>query len=210
MKKNVIKKIFHILDEFVYYCVLFPILVISVVIVYKSLKYPEKIPDAFGYELFIILDEYMDDFLDFGDLVITKKIPSQNLNVGDVIAFRNDDNIVTIHKISAKEQEIQKNKETDEEKQTIMFTMQTSKNETLDTKYVSEEKVEGIVVKKISKLGYIILLIQEPKFLALIIIIILIIGLIVYYIAQQLDFKDMRKMQELEKLEQNNKEEKNT
>ena len=197
-RKNFIRNIFHLLDDFAYYCLIFPLLIVSVIIVYQSLRYPEKIPDAFGYKLFIILDQYMDESLDFGDLVFTKNILPQNLNIEDIIAYRNNDNTVTIHKIIDKKEETQLNDITGEEKTIINFRLKSSENELRNGEYVSEDKIEGIIVKKIAKVGYILFLIQDFRVLALIIIIILIIGLIIYYIAQQLDLRDMKKMQELE------------
>ena len=84
------------------------------------------------------------------------------------------------------------------------FTMQTATNETLDTKYVEDEKVEGILVKRIAKIGTIIMFIQKPIHLLIIIAIIIVIGAFVYFIAAKLDKRDILKMEEIKTTNQTN------
>ena len=47
----------------------------------------------------MIFDKYMDDSIEYGDLVVTKNIEANKLKTGNTIAFRNNMNTVTIHKI---------------------------------------------------------------------------------------------------------------
>ena len=203
-KQSNFKRIKNIIGDVIYYAILLPLIIITLMVVYQSIAYPDKIPNIFGYKLFMILDDKMDETVEYGDLVFTKNIDCNILKKGNIIAFRNGVNTVTIHEIINIEEKIEIDQETNEEKMKKTFTMQTATNETLDTKYVEDEKVEGIVVKKIAKIGTIIMFIQKPIHLLIIIAIILVIGAFVYFIAAKLDKRDMLKMEEIKTTNQTN------
>jgi len=112
------------------------------------------------------------------------------LKINDIIAFRNGTNTVTIHKILSIEEEMEKDSNKEKMKPVRTFTMNTLKNETLDTKYVKDDKVEGIMINKIPKIGEVLYLIQQPLIMIPIGCVILVIGLIWIYIAQELDEKE--------------------
>ena len=173
-------KVLLILEDIIFYIILIPLITINVIILFQVITEPDKIPDIFGYKMFMVLDGNMDTSIEYGDLVFTKNVYAHKLKVNDVVAFRNHTNKVTIHRIS--------NKKIEEED--ITFTMITAQNEVGDTKYVKGEQVEGILIHRIPKIGLIILIIQEPPVMVLIVCVILIIGLIAYYIAQELDKRD--------------------
>ena len=195
-KKNTLVKIWNVIENVVYYIILIPLIIVTLMIVFQEIKYPDKIPNVFGWKLFIIMDEYMDDSVKKGDLVFTKNVDTLSLNNGNVIAFRNGTNTVTIHKIIDIKEEQKQDEVTKEERIVRTFTMKTLENETQDTRVITDSKVEGILRKRIPKLGLIILLMQKPIVLAIIIGIILLIGLICLYIAKKLDLKDERIEQE--------------
>ena len=203
-KQSNFKRIRNIIGDVIYYVILIPLIIITLMVVYQSITYPDKIPNIFGYKLFMILDDKMDETVEYGDLVFTKNIDCNILKKGNIIAFRNGVNTVTIHKIIDIEEKKEIDQETNEEKMKKTFTMQTATNETLDTKYVEDEKVEGILVKRIAKIGTIIMFIQKPIHLLIIIAIILVIGAFVYFIAAKLDKRDMLKMEEIKTTNQTN------
>ena len=203
-KQSNFKRIRNIIGDVFYYVILIPLIIITLMVVYQSIAYPDKIPNIFGYKLFMILDDKMDETVEYGDLVFTKNIDCNILKKGNIIAFRNGVNTVTIHEIIDIEEKKEIDQETNEEKMKKTFTMQTATNETLDTKYVEDEKVEGILVKRIAKIGTIIMFIQKPIHLLIIIAIILVIGAFVYFIAAKLDKRDMLKMEEIKTTNQTN------
>lgn len=192
-QENNKKSIASIVENIIYVCVLVPLIVITISIVFQLIVYPKKIPHIFGYKIFMIFDKYMDDSVEYGDLVVTRNIEANKLKTGNTIAFRNNMNTVTIHKIINIEEET--------------LIMNTLKNETLDTKKVKKEKVEGILVYRIPKLGEIIYYIQQPWAIIAIGSIILIIGLIWIYIAQELDEKEKRQLEQKNMQEQEDKKE---
>lgn len=180
---NVKTKKIKILD-IIYYIVVIPLLIIEISIVFQKIKSPDIIPNVFGYKMFMILDGKMDKHVEDGDLIISKNYDVDLLEIGDVIAFRNDFDTVTIHEISNIEQE----------KNSKKFTMKTLKNETNNTKYVEDKRVEGLIVNKIPKLGLILFTLQKPITLLIVMAVIFTIGGIAYFIAGKLDEKEEKKV----------------
>ena len=193
-KKN--KRITNVKDaieDTIYICILAPLVFITIRIVLINLTQPNIIPDIFGYKIFMIFDDSMDESIKYGDLVITRNINPQNLKVNDLMAFRNAMNTVTIKRINYINKIEEFDKDTNENKTKKIFSMNVSENATSDIKSVSEENVEGLLVYKISKLGIIIYFIQQPLAMVGISCIILSFGLVWIYIAQELDERENRK-----------------
>ena len=174
MKNNRKRTKNEIIEDVIFYVFIMPLVVITAAILLQTIIHPERIPNVFGYKMFIILDGNMEQSISYGDLTFTKNIDTNKLRVNDIIAFRNAEKKVTLHKIA----------DITEEKMEKTFVMETTANETKDTKYVKEEAVEGILVKKIDKIGLIIMYLQEPFVFIFLTCFILIIGLILYYNAQ--------------------------
>ena len=192
------KSIGNIIENIIFLIILIPLCIVTINIAIQVFIKPDDIPNIFGYKIFMILDDYMDDSVTFGDLVITKNINVNTLENGNIIAFRNDENTVTIHKIIDIEE-----KTNEENIITRTFTMNTLPGETLDTKYVKDEKVEGILIKIIPKLGAIIFFIQQPLAMIGIASIIAMCGTIWIFIAEQLDKRDEERLkQQKEKQEE--------
>lgn len=82
-----------------FYFVAIVIVFTSVMVIYKSLMYPDKIPDIFTYKPFIILDNNIEGNMEYGDLAITQMIDAEKIKKGDIIAYRNKDNFIIIKKI---------------------------------------------------------------------------------------------------------------
>lgn len=182
MKKSVnivLKTISYIFDMMFLLLVLI-VFSVSCMIIFKTITKPYEVPDIFSYKPFILLDENMDDSLKYGDLVITKIVNTGDLKIGDLIAYRNNENFVTMHRI---EDII----EQDNEK---TFTMKIVQNEVSTAKNVKEDNVEGIFINRYSNVGSWLMFIQDPFGLLFIVSIILIIGVIAYYVAEKLDKRE--------------------
>ena len=208
-KTPILVKIGVILENILYYLVLIPLVIITLRIVYLQIVEPDRIPDVFGWKIFMILDGKMDENIEYGDLVFTKNIDPNILKNNDLIAFRTPRNTVVLHRITDITTEYKMDEKTKEERDIRTFTLKAAENETNDTKTVQDSKVEGILRKRIPKVGLIILFIQQPLALFGIICIILIIGLICLYIAEKLDERDeerKRMQKELEEKQQQEKE----
>ena len=197
---EILKRIIQIFEAIIDDIVLVPLTIIAIILICQSIVNPDKVPNVFGYKIFMIMDENMDESLQYGDLVFTKNIVAEEVKIGDLVAFRNEQNKITIHKVI----EIGESLSIDEDSKMEIFTMETLENEDDVGKNVSGDRIEGKVIRAISKIGLIIMIIQEPLVTFIIIIFILIIGLIIYYIAQELDLRDIRLKEEMSKKEDNN------
>lgn len=175
-----------LLEDIIFYVIIIPLILISITIIWQRLTEPDKIPDILGYKMFVVLDGDMDQAIEYGDLIFTHNIAPENLEKSNLIAFRNNTNKVTIHRII-------KITEDDIGRQ---FEMQNSVNEVGDTKCVKENQVEGLIIHRIPNIGIILYKIQEPYIILILIGIVLLIGIVAYYIAGRLDKRDMKKATE--------------
>lgn len=178
--KIILSKLGSLMENIIYFVILIPLVIITLNIVFQQINNPDKVPDIFGWKMFMILDENMDESIKKGDLVFTENIDSNELNVGDIVAFMNDINTVKIHKITdILEGKVEK-----------IFVMQTQEDEIDNKIQVKSSKIEGVVKNKIPYVGSIILFIQQPLSILIIIGVIIMIGLICLYIAKKLDKRD--------------------
>ena len=175
-----------LLEDIIFYVIIIPLILISITIIWQRLTEPDKIPDILGYKMFVVLDGDMDQAIEYGDLIFTHNIAPENLEKSNLIAFRNNTNKVTMHRII-------KITEDDIGRQ---FEMQNSVNEVGDTKCVKENQVEGLIIHRIPNIGIILYKIQEPYIILILIGIVLLIGIVAYYIAGRLDKRDMKKATE--------------
>ena len=175
-----------LLEDIIFYVIIIPLILICITIIWQRLTEPDKIPDILGYKMFVVLDGDMDQAIEYGDLIFTHNIAPENLEKSNLIAFRNNTNKVTIHRIV-------KITEDDIGRQ---FEIQNSVNEVGDTKYVKENQVEGLIIHRIPNIGIILYKIQEPYIILILIGIVLLIGIVAYYIAGRLNKRDMKKATE--------------
>lgn len=90
------EKIGKTISTVIYILILLPLIIALVRIAYQKVFYPEMIPDIFGYKMFVIFDENMDESLKYGDLVITYNKNLNDIKNSELIAYRNNFNTVTI------------------------------------------------------------------------------------------------------------------
>lgn len=184
------KKVIRIVENIILTIIFVPLIIIAIRISYQSIFYPEKIPDIFGYKMFFIFDENMDQNLKYGDIAITYNKKVDDLKENNLIAFRNNMDTVTIHRINKITEE--KNRDN---KNTKIFIMNAVQNETIDTKFVKEEKVEGVVVNRIPKIGVTIYFLQQPIVILVISFCIIAVGGVCIYFAGKLDKKEMQELE---------------
>lgn len=182
--KTTEKKHIYLLEDIIFYLIIIPLIIVAIIIIHQRLVNPNKIPNIFGYKMFIVLDDNMDKSVKYGDLVFTHNIEPKNLEQNDLIAFRNNTNKVTIHRII----------KISEDNIGRQFEMQNSTNEVGDTKYIRDEQVEGIIIYRIPKIGLILFEIQEPYVILILIVIVMLIGLGAYNVAGILDKRDIKKL----------------
>ena len=94
MKKNIIKGL-----KITLFSLLAIILVILLIFVVKAEINSEKYPDFMGYKPMVTLSGSMKPNIMVGDLVVVKDLEDKELKENDIIAFRNNDDTITIHRI---------------------------------------------------------------------------------------------------------------
>lgn len=162
------------------------LLLFDVIIVIKSKTNPDKVPGIFGYKPFIVLSGSMMSKIEVGDLVFVKETDATTLKENDIIAFKDDENLVTTHRII---NVINENGE-------ISFETKGDSNNVKDEKRVYPKDIEGIYVFKIEKLGKFILYLQEPQGFSIMMLAILIIGAIMFMMDNRKASKEGKKLDE--------------
>lgn len=174
--------------------IMVPILLINIYIIVKANTNPDEIPGVFGYKPMIVMSGSMETSIYTGDLIFTKVVDPETLKEGDIIAFREEDNYVTTHRIISI-------KEVNGEK---YFETKGDNNNTADQNLVSFEAVEGIYISRIAGLGNVLMFLQQPLGLAVVLLVILVVGIIVFAITGSSSNKktdyDEKLIQELEQL----------
>lgn len=186
-KKGIISKIFKIL----FFTIAIIILVIAGTIMYKANTNPNKVPDVFGYKPMIVLSGSMETSIHTGDLVFVKIVDTTTLKENDVIAFRNEENTVTTHRIVEIVYENGKQ----------YFKTKGDANNAEDMNLVEMEDVEGIYVGRIARAGNFLMFMQKPIVLFTVLLVILVIGLIWLYAINKRDEKEYRKEYEKDRQE---------
>ena len=169
MKKiiNVLKTLFIIL--------LSVILIMNVYIIIQTKTNPDKVPSMFGYKPFIVLSGSMEKEINIGDLVFVKQVDVKDLKVNDIIAFRDNENLVTTHRII---KEIKLNNQR-------CFRTKGDSNNTQDQEVICGKQIEGKYQGKIAKVGKMIMFIKEPIGFTVIMLSILIISILIYFISSK-------------------------
>jgi signal peptidase I, archaeal type len=168
------------------------ILTISTIIVFFSLvilisayRNPEHVPDFFGYKPLIVLSGSMEKEIYTGDLVVAKVVNIEELNKGDIVAFKNYEEdgtfFVTTHRIV---DVITENAEKE-------FITKGDNNNVNDEKPVKLENVEGKYLFRISGLGTVAMLLKTGLGLAIFFISIIAIFLVIFIIKRWVYDKDI-------------------
>lgn len=151
------------------------ILVLNIYIMVQANLSPNKVPSVFGYKPFVVLSGSMESKISVGDLVFVKSIDVNELNINDIIAFRDNDNLITTHRI-VDEVEINNQR---------CFKTKGDSNNTEDVGTFCKGQIEGKYEGKISKAGNIIMFIQKPLGFIVMMLSILIVCMFIYFISSR-------------------------
>lgn len=184
-RKQSIKKTGLIL-KIIFFIITIPLLTISLIIMIKARMYPDKVPDVFGYKPMIVLSGSMETSIYTGDLVFVKMVDPSTLNENDIIAFRNETNTVTTHRII----------EIINENGNRLFRTKGDNNSSSDISPVSSEVIEGVYVSKISGLGNVLMFLKEPKSLIILLLFTLVLGLIWIQVMEKNENREKQKEDE--------------
>lgn len=181
-----------ILYYILFLVIVLPFLIFNLTLIIKSKLYPDKIADFMGYKPFIVMSGSMETTINIGDLVIVKKVNSSSIHIGDIIAFKNG-NIVISHRV----------KEVINDSGTYKFKTKGDNNNVTDDFIVNSDAIEGIFVNKIPGLGSILLFLGKPIGLLMVILVIIIVSTALYFVKFGYSTKDAELMREFQEFKRN-------
>ena len=180
-----------------------PILLINIYIMIQANNNNDKVPSVFGYKPFIVLSGSMETKIHVGDLIITKEINPETLKVNDVIAFRDQENTVTTHRII---DVVEKNGVT-------YFITKGDNNNTQDQNLVEYKDVEGLYVTRIPGIGNMLNELSKPTTVVIVGLGLTVIFILAFQISnnkyknqERQEFLEYKKMKEKEQKEKEAKE----
>lgn len=132
--------------------ILLSILAINIHITIQAKNNENVVPSVFGYRPFFVLSGSMEKEIHKGDLIITKIIEPSTLKINDVIAFRDEENTVTTHRII----------DMIERDGNTFFVTKGDNNNTQDQNLVEYKDVEGIYVGRVPLVGTILNELAKP------------------------------------------------
>lgn len=144
-------KTFRTIINILLILIMLPILFVSVVILINSYMNPDEVPSFFDWKPFIVLSGSMETEIYPGDIALVKEVDIGNLKVGDIIAFKQGDTVIT-HRIV----------EMTEENGKQVFSTKGDNNNEKDQFIVNEEDIEGLYQFKIKGLGNVAMFLQTP------------------------------------------------
>lgn len=187
--------------KYIFFIITIPLLIMSCIIIYKANKYPDKIPDICGIKPMIVLSGSMETEIYTGDVAFVKNVDTKTLKKEDIIAFRNEDNKVTTHRIV----------EIIEKEGQTYFRTKGDNNNAEDANLVKESDVEGIYFARVAGLGNFLMFMQEPVGLAVVLLGVLVVGLLILRMMDKLEDdkndeeykKEFEEFKKMKKAEQN-------
>ncbi len=188
-KKNLRKKAKNI----VICIIVLPLLLYNISLVVQAIVDSSETPSFFGIKTYVVISGSMEPEIQIGDIVVAKNAKNENLNVGDIICFRQGQSVVT-HRIS------QKNEEGDD----INYKTKGDNNNAEDTGTITKREIEGKVIKIIPKLGKVSLMLQNKIAIVVIIVIFYIYLMHAHKINQKKDERNFKRLKyENEKANEN-------
>lgn len=153
--KNISRKICTVIG--VILCIVFGFLLIcNLTIIIKGTIAPDKPPEIFGHTPLVVFSGSMSgdasDHIEVGDLIFVGDVESEDLKVGDIIAFMQGKTVVTHRIIEIKTGLDGK----------LLFSTKGDANNTKDTEPVSEDDLIGIYKARIPKVGDFAIFMQTP------------------------------------------------
>lgn len=182
--------------------ILIPILIINIFIMIQANSNKDKVPEVFGYKPFMVLSGSMETKIHKGDLIITKDVNPETLKEDDIIAFRDQQDTVTTHRII---EIVEKDGQT-------YFITKGDNNDSQDKNLVEYDDVEGIYVARIPGLGSIMDTLAQPTTIVILVLGVTVIFVIAFSISNKkerdierqefLEYKRMKEKEEKDKQEE--------
>ncbi len=194
-RKKTTEKIKNLVTVLIY-IIIIPFVIYTVTLLIQSLINPNQTPSFFGIKTYVIVSGSMEPELNIGDIAVVKETSQNELQIGDIISFRQGQSVVThrIYNIIEKDGVTQ-------------YETKGDNNNAKDPWIVEYELIEGKQSIKIPYIGNFILFLQDGYN---IIIIILLIYLYFLISGNSRRKKNERNIKRIEYEEQNKLEKEKT
>lgn len=163
-------------------CVLVIFIGYSLFLIISSNVNKDKIPDIFGYKPFFVVSGSMADTINTGDLIIVKEVNENEIKKGDIIAFKYEDYVVTHRVVNVINDD-----------NGLYFKTKGDNNNLEDDFNVKPDSLEGIMVKRIPKIGSVLMFMATPSGTIIIILLAVIIFGFCYYAFSKSNEKELLK-----------------
>lgn len=191
-KRGIVNFIINSTIAIITIIIVFVITALAVIYV-KTNKNTMEIADFMGYKPIICISNSMEDEFQVGDIIINKKVPENEINIGDIITF-NENGTVIMHRVK----EIKY-----DENGNIGYITKGDSNNTIDENIVKYTDVEGKYYYMIPKIGNLILMLQKPQVFLIALFIPMAILVICYkIILSRKELKELRKSKLLKRLQE--------
>lgn len=132
------------------YIILIPLLIYNISLIFQAITNPNKTPSFFGIKSYVILSGSMEPEINIKDTVIVKEVTEDELQNGDIIAFREGQTVIT-HRIIdiVNEDGITK------------YKTKGDANNSEDDYNITINQIEGKVITSISFIGHISLMLHD-------------------------------------------------
>ena len=174
--------------------VLLSILAMNIHITLQAKKNDNVVPNVFGYKPFFVLSGSMEKEIHKGDLILTKIIDPSTLRINDVIAFRDEENTVTTHRII----------DMIERDGNTYFVTKGDNNKTQDQNLVEYKDVEGIYVGRVPLVGTLLNELAKPVNAVILVMGITIVFILLFQrtgrkikLEEQAEFLEFKRQKEL-------------
>ncbi len=163
------------------------LLVLNLVIMFTSNMFTSEVGNIFGYKSLLIVSNSMNPVIYKNDLILIDSVKEEEIEVGDIISYKINDEIITHRIIKIENEE---------------FLTQGDNNSSQDNWSVKYEDVEGEYRFKIPMFGYLYDILKNPITL---IICIILFGLNIIHIRKISIKKEHRKKERENWTENKNK-----
>ena len=153
MKKilDYIKWLFNYMSSIIMYAIIVVLLLVGVLLAayYVDYKKATKNLETPLYGAYVIVSRSMEPIIKVRDAVLVKRVPEEEIKVGDVVTYESRDEsfygILITHRVTGIKEENGKK----------IFITKGDHNQTIDRLPVSGDQIYGKVIMRIPKIGYI-------------------------------------------------------
>lgn len=168
------------------------ILIYNMILIAISSENNVNLINMFGYKSYIIKTNSMEPTININDVVINKDVSQEEINVGDVITFLHDGEVIT-HRIT----------KIDSDSGVTQYTTKGDNNNIEDTFKITYENIKGKHVLTIPYLGKAVQLLENKLVFLIVMLIILIFMFVQLQNQEKKDNRREKKKIENQKREQN-------